>query len=269
MTDSITPLVSVVMATFNEAPATIKESINSIIDQTLYDLELLIIDDSTEQDTIESINSFVSDKRVIVIRSENKVGFVNALNIGLKRARGKYIARMDGDDISQRDRFRLQTSFMELNPQYSVVGGAMAIMNEEGIITNKRSYPASSLKLRLWSIFRSPLAHPTVMMKREIVDLGYLYDTNYCRAEDLELWLRLVKNGYEIYNLPDILLNYRISNNFIKKRSGQHHINNFKARYKNFTWRYPIISILSLLVSGFYFLIPGFIKKLIYSIENY
>ena len=263
-----TPDVTVVMPTYNEPSDIIYQSIASILGQTLNNLELLIIDDSTNPETRNKINELASDKRVTIIRENQRIGFVKALNLGLKQAKGKFIARMDGDDVSVKNRLELQLSFLEKHSQYSVVGGAMNIINEEGIITNIRTYPASSFLLHFWSAFRSPVSHPTIMMRREIIDKGYFYDENFLMAEDTEYWLRLMKNGFKFYNLPDILLNYRVCGEFVKKRSDNHFINNYKARYKNFSWESPVKSILSIIVARAYILTPDFVRKKIYSLEN-
>lgn len=256
------------MATYNEPFDIIHQAIESILKQTLSDFELLIIDDSSDPETIRAINELAHDARVKVIREIQRIGFVKALNIGLKQGKGKYFARMDGDDISARNRLELQVKFLEENPQYSVVGGAMNIINSEGVITSQRFYPVSSFKINLWTIFRSPVSHPTVMMRREIVDKGFFYDESFSKAEDMEFWLRLMKNGYKFYNLSDILLNYRVCFDFTKKRSGKHFINNYRARYINFSWKYPIRSILSICFAGIYVIIPDFIKGKIYLLEN-
>lgn len=262
------PVVSVVMATYNETADFIRCSIESILGQTFQDLELLIIDDSTNLETILTIDELANDSRIITIREPMRIGFVKALNIGLKKAKGKYIARMDGDDIAEKNRLELQVSFLEQNPCYSVVGGAMNIINEEGVITSRRSYPASSFKLNLWSVFRNPIAHPTVMFRRNIVDQGLFYDETLMKSEDLEFWLRLMKNGYKLYNLPDILLNFRVSGDLGTKRAGDNFIYNYKARYKNFSWKSPVRSFLSLCMAKAYILMPEYIIKKVYAFEN-
>jgi len=262
------PLVSVVLATFNEPKEIIRLAIQSILEQTLANFELIIIDDSSNVNTKNEINELAKDSRVIVIRDDKRIGFVKALNIGLRMAKGKYIARMDGDDISVVNRLELQVSFLEQNPKYSVVGGAMNIMNKNGMITSQRFYPTSSFNLMLWSIFRCPFSHPTVMMRREIVDKGLLYNENFVKAEDLEFWMRLMKNGYKFYNLKDILLDFRIGDDFENKRSGSQLKSNYKARYLNFTWNSPIRCILSLVIAGIYIITPKSLVKKFYQIEN-
>jgi glycosyltransferase EpsE len=255
------------MATFNEPSEIISLAIKSILEQTLTDIELIIVDDSTEPDTIKTINDLSADPRVIILRHNERIGFVRALNCGLKIARGKYIARMDGDDIAESYRLDLQIRFLERNSLYSVVGGAMNLINEAGSITSSRYYPSTSLKLKWWSVFRCPVAHPTVMMRREIIDKGFFYDESFIKAEDLEFWLRLMKNGYKFYNLRTILVNFRVSGNFLSKRSGNQLMHNLRARYKNFYWKNPLVSSFSILVSFIYTIIPKFFITKMYSSE--
>lgn len=266
--NSNTPLVSVVMATFNESKETISLAIKSILNQTHSNLELLIIDDSTKHETISQIDALANDPRVIVIREKARIGFVKALNIGLKNAKGKYIARMDGDDISAPNRLSLQVSFLEQNEKYSVVGGAMNIINMSGIIISSRFYPTSSLKLNLWSIFRSPFAHPTVMLRREIIDEGFFYNVDFKKSEDLEFWMRLKKHGFKFVNLGEILLDYRIDDNFSSKRSGDQLSSSYKARRDNFYWKSPLTGVLSLIVARVYTLVPRFFVDRFYNHEN-
>lgn len=262
------PLVSIVMATFNEPKEIIKQAITSMLNQTLSDFELLIIDDSTSPETINEINNLAQDPRIVLIRQTTRIGFVKALNIGLKNAKGKYIARMDGDDISMITRLEQQVNFLKNNNEYSVVGGGINIINADGVVTAKRFYPSKSFRLNLWSIFRSPFAHPTVMMRREIIDKGFLYNESFSKSEDLEFWMRLKKNNFRFYNLSGILLNYRIGEDFGKKRSGSQLKSNHKARYINFSWKYPISGFLSLFVTKIYMITPLFLVEKFYSREN-
>lgn len=213
------PLVSVVMPAFNERPDMITDAINSILQQTYDNIELHIFDDSTKDETRTAIDNFASDPRVNIHRSPERVGFIKSLNLGLEAATGKYIARMDGDDFSHPDRFEKEVAFLEANPDVMVVGGQMNIMDENGQITSSRSYPTGGLKFFLFSCARNPLAHPTIMMRREVVEKGYRYDESLKMSEDLDFWLRLMNDGYKLANLPDTLINYRVMGNFLEKRS--------------------------------------------------
>ncbi len=263
------PLVSVVMATFNESAEYITASIESILNQNYQNWELIIADDSTRLETVSVIDSLAGrDNRIFVLRHSERMGFVCALNEGLKRARGKYIARMDGDDISLPDRFQREVDYLERHEEVSVLGGAMNIINKKGKIVSYRNYPQKGMKLLLWSILRNPLAHPTVMFRSAIVQSGMYYDVKQKKAEDIEFWLRLQKNGYQIENLPNTILNYRVEGDLSLKRNKEQWKYNFIARKKNFNWNHPLCSSLSIIVSLLFVLAPSSIIKRIYRQEN-
>ncbi|WP_304206889.1 glycosyltransferase [Phocaeicola plebeius] len=263
------PLVSVVMATFNEPAGFITASVESILKQTYPRLELIIADDSTSEDTRDVIDAFAKkDSRVKVIRHKERMGFVRALNEGLCQASGKYIARMDGDDISLPDRIRKEVDYLEKHGHVDVLGGAMDIIDEKGTVVSERFYPLYGLKLHVWAVLRNPLAHPTVMLRSSLVRQGFCYDEGQKKAEDIELWLRLKVSGFRIANLPDKLLNYRVVGDLSLKRKRDQWIYNFKARKKNFTLRYPLFSVSSVLVSFAYTLIPQKLIGYMYKREN-
>ena len=133
-----TPLVSVVMATYNEPQEFITASIESILAQTYANWELLIADDSTNEDTIQIIDAFAQkDKRIKVIRKETRMGFVKALNIGLNSSRGMFIARMDGDDVALSNRLEKEVDFLQTHRNIDVIGGAMNIINDLSFASKK------------------------------------------------------------------------------------------------------------------------------------
>ena len=141
-------MVSVVMATFNEPKKFIEESISSILNQTHQNLELLIADDSTSEETINVIDDFaVKDERVVVIRKSERMGFVNALNECLNAAKGEFVARMDGDDISLPNRFEIQLQYAEKHPTIDVFGGDLIIVDENDREKSERLYPVTSFAI--------------------------------------------------------------------------------------------------------------------------
>lgn len=269
MPDStLLPEVSVIIATYNEPGAIIRQSVQSILNQTFTNLEVLILDDSTSEETRSTLDGFESDTRVRIIRGSSRLGFVHSLNLGLKQANGRYIARMDGDDVSLPNRIAKQVAYLDAHPEVSVVGGSMNIINENDQVISYRKYPTGTFAFNWLSVYRTPLAHPTVMMRRNIVEAGFFYDESFKKSEDLEYWLRLRKNGYKLANMPDYLLNYRVCGDLSKKRVNNHWSYNLKARKKNFSWQLPLINSLSLLVSFLYSIMPSIIMRTIYSIEN-
>ena len=247
------PLVSVVMATFNEPVEYIKASITSILGQTYSNLELIIADDSTNKETIAAIDHFrMKDNRVIIIRDEKRMGFVCALNKGLRLAKGEYIARMDGDDISDANRFYIQTDYLCSHKEIDILGGSMDIVDHNGKLVSHRSYPLKGFRLILWTILRNPLGHPTVMFRRKLVDSGFYYDESFLKAEDLEFWLRLRKAGFKIANIPQKLLNFRIVGDQAIKRTGDNLRFNYKARVKHLSVKYFVFDLLSIAIVKLY-----------------
>ena len=234
------------MATYNETPEMISKAITSIIQQSYQNWELHILDDSTNEETKAAIDLFASDDRVIIHRQNERLGFIKSLNRGLELSKGSYIARMDGDDYSHPRRFEKEVYFLESHHDVYVVGGQMNIMDENGVITSSRNYPTGGIKLFVFSCIRNPLAHPTIMMRREVVDKGFKYDDTLKMSEDLDLWLRLLNNGYKIANIPEIVLDYRVMDNFLEKRSSnlQREVM-AQVRHKNFDKRHFVHSVLS------------------------
>jgi glycosyltransferase involved in cell wall biosynthesis len=263
------PMISVIMATFNEPKLFIEESISSILNQTYRNLELLIADDSTNEETIKVIDGFASkDDRVIVIRKKERMGFVNALNEALHRSKGDYIARMDGDDISLPNRFELQLRFAESHPGIDVFGGSMHIINEKGEITAHKKYPTEAKRLNRYFMFRNPLAHPTIMFRRKVVEDGYYYNPEFKKAEDLELYLRLTNNNFKIGNLDEFLLKYRVLGGFSGKRAKDNWKYNHMARKKNFSLKRPLFSVCSYSISLLYKHLPSAFVNYMYKREN-
>ncbi len=266
---SNSPLVSVIMATFNEPKLFIEESISSILNQTYQNLELLIADDSTNSDTIKVIDDFAAaDNRIILIRKKERMGFVNALNEALNQAKGDFIARMDGDDVSLPDRFDIQLSYALKHPEIDVFGGDMDIIDEHNQVKSERRYPVTSSAIQRKFIFRSPFSHPTLMFKRKIIDDGFRYNPFYKRAEDIDFLMRLYKNGYKFGNTGMKLLRYRVVGDLQNKRSRDQWVYNHKARTDNFIWTKPYFSTASWSVSLLYKYTPSFIVTMFYKREN-
>lgn len=202
---TLCPRISVLMPAYN-AEKYISEAIESILNQTFFDFEFIIINDGSTDNTVNIIKSY-HDDRIILIDNQQNMGLVSVLNQGLKLASGEYIARMDADDISLPERFMKQIKFMDKHSQVGVLGTWFHIFGDKiNRLEKKPKYP----KLKDF-IITSPVGHPTVMMRKTFLDKYHLqYDPAYAHAEDYELWVRAVKY-MKFANLPEVLLNYRWS----------------------------------------------------------
>lgn len=266
--DSNNPFVSVIIATYNEPPDFITKSLRSIMEQSYPHLEIIVADDSTDKRTKDAIDKLASeDNRIQVIRQEQRMGFVNALNNALHQAKGELIARMDGDDISSPNRISLQVEYAREHPDIDLFGSSMYIINEEGDVISERNYPTTKWGIYKMFLYRSPFSHPTVMLKRDIIDNGFYYNPNYKRAEDVDFYIRLWQKGYHFGNLPDKLLKYRVVDDMGRKRTKEQWIYNHKAR-KKIIWRKPIFTVLSYIISLIYIHIPKRVVSSYYKKEN-
>lgn len=204
-------LVSVIMPVKNGYSCFLKESIKSVLDQTLTQLELLLIVDDDPQyldeQLLEILKEFKNDDRLRIVTNRKK-GFVEALNTGIEVAHGKYIARMDSDDISFRNRLELQVETMEKNG-LDLVGGWAYVIDEQGKTVGKLTPPTNSKQIRKMIMVHNPFLHSSVIFKKSILKKTGLYNFALFGAEDYELWLRIVSLGYKCANIPDFVLYLR------------------------------------------------------------
>ncbi|URZ16003.1 glycosyltransferase [Clostridium felsineum] len=208
--------ISIVMPVYNSKEY-LKEAIESILNQTYRDFQFIIIDDGSTDGSLDLINEYKEmDDRIVVISRENK-GLVFSLNEGISLAIGKYIARMDSDDISIHDRIEKQFNFLEANRDIDILGTNLYVF---GNVTEKQKaayYEELAAKFNdnnIEEIFLTSCAisHPSVMFKKEVFTKLGGYNEEYDTAEDYDLWLRAIKGGYKISRLDERLVRYRIHN---------------------------------------------------------
>ena len=184
------PLVSVLLAVHDDARF-LREAIDSILGQQLADLELLVVDDASVDETPEVLAQ-VDDPRLEVLRSEEQLGLAASLNLALDRATGRYVARLDADDVALEDRLRRQVERLEGAPRTAVVGTAVVDLDEHGRTGRTHVMPEGARPLRWHALFSSPFFHPTVLVDRDALDAhGLRYDPAFLESEDYDLWTRL------------------------------------------------------------------------------
>ena len=203
------PLVSVIIPCYN-CEKYLMEAIDSIITQTYKHLEIIIINDGSTDNTVSIINDLIKkDSRIVYIDNHQNIGLIASLNKGIASATGKYIARMDSDDVSLSNRIDMQVRYMEEHPKIAVCGTNSIIINENGDVIEKSHLPISESDNRCFMAFSSTLYHPTVMIRTECIK-EELYDEKFKYAEDYELWCRMIFSRSEnVVNLPDYLFKYR------------------------------------------------------------
>lgn len=198
------PFITVLLPVYN-CEKYIFEAIQSILTQTYSNFELLIIDDCSTDETLSVCKSF-EDDRIIIIEKEKNSGYTNSLNYGISIAKGKYIARMDGDDISLPMRFEKQVAFMEANEDVVVCGTNFSIIDRDELFI----LPEFNEQLKVRLLYGNSLGHPTVMIRKIVLKENHIiYNTQMEPAEDYALWVQLIKFG-KLHNLQECLLKYRV-----------------------------------------------------------
>ena len=193
----------------------VARAIKSILAQTYSDFEFIIVDDASTDNTVHVMKEF-SDSRINLIQLEQNVGLPAALNAGLNVASGRWIARMDGDDVSDSSRLQIQREYLQAHPEIDVLGTNMSIVDESQRTHRRTHLPLEHYEIVWQSLFINPVAHPTVMMRKStVLDVsGYLEESVY--AEDFDLWLRLFSVA-RFHNLPDFLYSYTKPKHFLQR----------------------------------------------------
>ncbi len=217
------PKVSVVMPVFRCNPELLTVSIESILRQTVSELELVVVVDPSEpafDDAMSCVlGEFKDDKRLRVMRSISRRGFVESLNVGIVASRGEYIARMDGDDVSLPQRLERQIHVIE-DGKADFVGSWAKIFNDQGQVVGQLTPPADAETIRRILMVHNPFVHGSVMFRRSIIDRVGLYNRSLQGAEDYELWMRIISQGFVCVNLQEFLLNIRETADSIMRGKG-------------------------------------------------
>ena len=205
-------LISVVLPVYNSEQF-IYDAVLSISNQTYKNIEILIIVNGTTDNSIAEINK-IKDDRIRIIEIKESIGLIKALNIGIKESSGKYIARMDADDISAPERIEKQAHFLEKNKDY---GLCSSWFKKFGIRNSIVKYETEDHKIKLKLLHECHVCHPSVLIRKSILDAHNLkYPIGFPHSEDYALWIELTDKT-KFYTYPEILLNYRDHDNNISK----------------------------------------------------
>jgi glycosyltransferase involved in cell wall biosynthesis len=211
------PLISVILPVRNGHPY-IADAVSSIQNQTLGEFELLAIDDGSIDGSAGYLKEAAKrDSRIAVIANSNE-GLVEALNLGLKIARGEFIARMDADDVAAAIRFQRQIEFLQANPSIAVVGSALTLIDGGGRVIGEVNYPTEPEQVHAaLERMDCAVAHGSVMARRAVITSLGGYRPTFRHAEDYDLWLR-VAESYRIGDLSERLMCYRCHDDSVSRR---------------------------------------------------
>lgn len=203
------PLITVLMPVYNGS-VFLKKAIDSVLAQSFTNFEFIIINDGSTDDSEKIIQAY-TDSRIQHIRNGQNAGLIQTLNRGIDLAKGRYIARMDADDICMPQRLAVQKIFLETNSEISFVAATINIINEEGVASgiwalDRATISAQAIKSKL--PFKNCIAHPSVMGRTEAFK-KFKYKAQQLHTEDYDLWLRVLNSGGHIGKIAEPLLLYR------------------------------------------------------------
>lgn len=223
--------ISVIMGIYNCAD-TLDEAIESILNQTYTGWKMIMCDDASTDNTYAVAEKYVKryPGKFILIKNERNMGLNYTLNHCLEYVDTKYVARMDGDDLSYPERFEKEINFLETNPQYAIVSTRMEYFDERGVFgrSNADGEPVYENIVK-----GTPFIHAPCMVLKEAYDAveGYSVSKKLLRVEDYELWVKMYAAGYRGYNLPEVLYRMRDDRNATKRRKFRYRINEAYVRY--------------------------------------
>ena len=235
------PLVSVIMSVYNGEKYLV-QAIDSILNQTYQNFEFIIIDDCSTDNSSHILQEYAQkDSRIKIIKKEKNIGikgFIENLNLGISIAKGKYIARMDADDISLPERFQKQVDFLENNPEITLVGAQLNLINEQNKITGEAIAALQHRDIVKRITSQIQLFHPVIMFRK---DQNIQYREKFLYCEDYDLYLNLITQGKKLANINEKLLHYRIlessisrkGDNFVKKLMVEKALYFYKLRKEN------------------------------------
>ncbi len=210
------PLVSIILPVYN-AQDYLKESLDSILNQTYTNFEFIILNDGSKDESEKVILGY-TDPRIRYVSHPN-MGLAGTLNVGLSLANGTYIARQDQDDISRPDRLEKQVRFLEEHPSVLLLGTRATIFSDSSSEVRVHDHATHPAILKFDLLFDNPFVHSSVMFRRKDIELIGNYNTDRSFFEDFELWSRFSSKG-SVANLREVLVEYRHHDQGLSKTTG-------------------------------------------------
>jgi len=201
------PILSVIMSVHNDERF-VSEAIASVLGSSFAGLEFLVTDDGSTDGTPAILSQF-NDERLTVIQHSKNQGLTSSLIGAIAQSRGRYIARMDSDDVSLPSRFERQVAFLEEHPDYGLVGCRYVLIDEEGHDLTKIDLPEANAEINAQLLSTNPFCHGATMFRRSVIDEVGSYRREFRYAQDYDLWLRITER-FNAHNLPDYLYKWRL-----------------------------------------------------------
>ncbi|QZT36139.1 glycosyltransferase [Halosquirtibacter xylanolyticus] len=235
-------LVSIIMSVYNEESEWIRKAINSILNQTYTNLEVIVVNDNIQNKVNTNLLKEIQhkDNRIQIIDNPTNFGLAKSMNIAIKASQGTYIARMDADDISSPQRIAKQVKYLEQNKEIAVLGTQIKKFGDKN---NVKIFPSEPDDLKTKLFFKCCISHPSVMIRKSVViENKFFYNEDYKSAQDYDLWTRMMLN-VKIANLNEVLLHYRVHNKQITHIKRKEQINNTIVSHSMMLYNSPFHNI--------------------------
>jgi len=204
------PKVSVIMSVYN-GEKYLKEAIDSILEQTFKDFEFVIVDDGSNDNTLKILKEYAKkDMRIKIIKNKKNIGLTKSLNKAIRTAKGKYVARMDADDVSLPERIEEQLTFIENHPEIGAVGCWYYLIDKNNKLIKKVRPPVKSYKIKKALLNSAPIIHPAAMIRKILLEKINYYDESFKYSQDRDLLFRIL-NFCQLGVVPEFLLKFRYS----------------------------------------------------------
>lgn len=213
-----TTKISVIMSVYN-GQEHLRESIKSILSQIYKNFEFLIIDDASTDNSLKIIKKYAKkDKRIKIIKNKENIGLTKSLNNAIKQAKGKYIARQDADDFSEKNRLELQLKFLEKNKYIFLCGTGFSVVNEKSNVIGKigEKLKPHEIEKRLRKM--NCICHGSIMFRN---DKNTFYREKFFYSQDYDLYLMLLSHGKKLASMKKEIYNHRISDSAVSKVHGK------------------------------------------------
>jgi glycosyltransferase involved in cell wall biosynthesis len=260
-----TPKVTILLATYNR-PQLLDRAIESIVHQTLTEWELVVIDDGVDAATFEKMSSWAKkESRVRYFRIPRMGRIAKVSNVGLKHAKGEYVAILDDDDWwAMREKLQQQVVFLDAHQDYVACGGGLIVVDEKGIEKRRFLKPETDKEIKRWALIANPLANSTTLFRRSIAEKIGGYDETMLQFADWDFWLRMGREG-KLYNFPEHFTYYLMweeGASFSKQRenarSGLRIVNHYRGVYPGY-----LVALAVAMAYYLYSLCPASIKKVL------
>lgn len=234
--------VSIIMSVYNSQKY-IRETLESVIGQTYTDWELIVIDDCGTDGSMDIVRA-VQDDRIHIITNPHNLGVAQSRNIGLREAKGEYIALLDHDDLFYPYKLEHQVKFLEENPEYDVVGGRVQLINQNGDVIKDTNFRYENpLYIKAIFFFKNVFCNCEVMFRKSVADNNHIKYIESCGMEDFRFWIQFSKVG-KMFEIDELFLKHRVHDLSLTKK--MLHTQERKEMYselQQYSWRLSGINL--------------------------